>query len=744
MFCIFRFIANIIGLKMSNNLGSGKCGAKLIVDNHRAFCRLSPMNSKSFVYALLTAVVIAGLHHIFAAGSFAFPEYRLTEGQVSDIELISPFDFPILKSEEQLKIDREAALEKLQPPFSVSDQVRFDSFSSLDRIFATLRQYPDRKDSEDLAVELNKLKAPTNADFLALATSDASRERAYSTIYDAISKVYKTPIYDMALGDSLTLYESDELKRISVEGFQEYGEAKTAFQDALSRSGYSTFAGQLSERLVHPNLLVDENKYQELKQMAINAVPTQEGEVLQNEIILRKYSRVKKSDLNKLNSLTEAYKARNLTRSPWQRMGLSLGMLLFVLIILLLTNSAFPLLVPKKLAQDSIELPINLSFVFTAVFGVLSHHVLGVNNVIIPFALIPLALAVLTGFEFGIFFAIANALILNPFINWEPYAPVILLLSTLITLVFIRRSKAWHEPVRIWLVLTVSMIVVGLSISLYKNDPAIIILRNSGYALISSTLSILGAAAISSYYERRWNRSTKQTLLELLDFNHPLLKKLATQAVGTYHHSLVVGNLAERAAVAIGADARLTRVGSYYHDIGKLVNTEIFTENNEDSSSIHDKLDPQESASMLRDHVREGVALAHKYNIPKEVIDIIQEHHGTSSLRFFLDAAQRQGLNPNVEDYSYEGPKPQSKESALVMLADIVESTTKSKDLRSKDELEKIIDDTIQRLIREGQFNEAPITISDLQKAKIAMLPVLESIYRKRLDYPDEQKPTNE
>jgi putative nucleotidyltransferase with HDIG domain len=206
----------------------------------------------------------------------------------------------------------------------------------------------------------------------------------------------------------------------------------------------------------------------------------------------------------------------------------------------------------------------------------------------------------------------------------------------------------------------------------------------------------------------------------------------------------VVGNLAERAAEAIGADARLTRVGSYYHDIGKLVNTEIFTENNEDSSSIHDKLDPQESAGMVRNHVKEGVDLAEKYDIPKEVIDIIREHHGTSRIRYFLDVAQRQGLDPDLDDFTYDGPKPRSKESALVMLADIVESTTKAKDLKSKDELEKIIDDTIQRLIRDGQFGEAPITISDLQKAKMAMLPILESIYRKRLDYPDEQKPHDE
>lgn len=709
-----------------------------------AFSRLVPMNSKTFIYALITAVAIAALHHIFAAGRFAFPEYRLTEGQVADIELISPFDFPILKSEEQLKIDRENALAKVEPPYSVSDQVRFDAFSTLDHIFATLRRHADTSESKELESTLSKMGAPVDAEFLALASNPESRERSYSLIYDAISSVYKVPIYDLTVGDSLNLYSSGMLRKLPLDRFQAFDEAKAAFQSILDKSGQSSYAEKLGEILIHPNLLVDEEQYQKLKQNAINAVSTQEGEVLQNEIILRKYSRVKKSDLNKLSSLTEAYRSRNMTRSPWQQMGLSLGMLFFVLIVLVITNSAFPLLVPPKMAQDSIELPINISFVFTAIFGVLSHHVLGLNNAIIPFALIPLSFAVLTGFEFGIFIAIANAIILNPFVNWEVYTPVILLLSTLITLVLVHRIQAWHEPFKVWLILAASLITVNLSLALYKNDLAIIILRNSGYALASALISVLGATAISSFYERRWNRSTKQTLLELLDFNHPLLKKLATQAVGTYHHSLVVGNLAERAAEAIGADARLTRVGSYYHDIGKLVNTEIFTENNEDSSSIHEMLDPQESAGMVRDHVKEGIVLAHKYNIPKEVIDIIKEHHGSSKIRYFLDLAERQGQNPKVEDFSYYGPKPRSKEAALVMLADIVESTTKAKDLSSKDELEKIIDDTIQRLIRDGQYNEAPITINDLQKAKIAMLPVLESIYRKRLDYPDEQKPANE
>jgi len=239
------------------------------------------------------------------------------------------------------------------------------------------------------------------------------------------------------------------------------------------------------------------------------------------------------------------------------------------------------------------------------------------------------------------------------------------------------------------------------------------------------------------YYERKWNRATKQTLLELLDFNHPLLKKLATEAIGTYHHSLIVGNLTERAAEAIGANPLLARVGSYYHDIGKVINTDIYTENNEDSAQIHNGLEPAESADMIRNHVSEGIVLAKKYRIPQPVIDIIMQHHGNSIIRYFYEKAAKAAGGADKQAYQYPGPKPQSKEAALVMIADIVESTAKSKEIASEADITKIIDDTINHLISEKQLDETPITLKDLSIIKSSFIPIFESIYRKRLDYPE-------
>lgn len=383
-------------------------------------------------------------------------------------------------------------------------------------------------------------------------------------------------------------------------------------------------------------------------------------------------------------------------------------------------------------------LPVNLGFILIVLFGIFTNHIFTMNNLLIPFALTVIAAAILVGTDFGMLYGICSMLLLNPFINWETYTPIIFLLSTSMTLLLVKRQRAQHEFLSIWFYLLISTTLVNVAISIYKSDPIAVVFRNIGFGMISSAISIIGILIIVPYYERRWNRATKQTLLELLDFNHPLLKQLATTAVGTYHHSLIVGNLAERAAEAIGANPLLARVGSYYHDIGKIVNTEAFTENNENSNQIHDTRAPEDSAKIIKNHVVEGITLARKYKIPQPVIDILMQHHGNSLIRYFYDKAEKLNLDAPMQAFQYSGPKPQSKEAVLVMVADVVESTTKAKNIQSEEAIIKIIDDTIARLIREGQFDEAPITMKDLNMIKQSMLPVLGSIYRKRLDYPEE------
>ncbi|OQC05464.1 MAG: hypothetical protein BWX76_00732 [Candidatus Cloacimonetes bacterium ADurb.Bin089] len=482
---------------------------------------------------------------------------------------------------------------------------------------------------------------------------------------------------------------------------------------------------------------VNEEKLNEINNNSLQTVQPSEGMVLKNEVIVRKNSRVTADDVRKLESLQEAYRRQKIRKSPLEEMFLTLGLLLFIFVVIFLANHYYG--VQSKEAKIPVAdfLPVNLGFLLLVIFTVLSNFVLSLNNLIIPFAMIAIAGAILVNFEFGLLYSVCNILVISPFLSWETFTPVLMLLSTVMCLLILKRQNAWHEYLMIWLYLLISLAVVTLCLGIYKRDTLMTILRYLSYDFISASLSVTGILLIVPFYEKKWNRATKQTLLELLDFNHPLLKRLATEAVGTYHHSLVVGNLAEHAAEAIGANPLLARVGSYYHDIGKVINPEIFTENNEDSGDIHSQMEPEESAQLIRNHVTEGIALAKKYKIPQPVIDIIMEHHGDSIIRYFYEKAHKEGKELDKDVYRYPGPRPQTKEAAIVMLADIVESTTKAKEIENEEDIAKIIDATIHYLLQEKQFDDAPLSMQDLKKVKQSFIPVLDSIYRKRLDYPE-------
>ncbi len=687
------------------------------------------------LYSIITTMVIVGLYQVFAVGRFNYPEFRLKAGQVSDSEIIAPFDFPVLKTGPELVTEQDKVVASVPKPYQISDEPMFEALSALDEFFGVVMANATSPDLPRLQAELKKSGFEVSAPALAPLQNSGQRDKYYEQLREKITALYKQGITEPMNRDSVLIASGQNLKNQSLKRFMLISKAKEQLQEAVP--ALSALTAELADILIKPNLLVAEEKYKELSETSLASVSQSDGVVLQNEVIVRKNARVTPEDVKKLESLQEAYRNRNLRKSALQEILLALGLSLFLLIVISLANHYYGVQIKDERFNVMDWLPLNAGFIILVLFGIASNKLLFYDNLLIPFAMTAIAAAILVNFEFGMLYSICNLLVISPFLNWESFTPVILLLSTVMCLLLIKRQNAYHEYLMIWIYLTVSTVLSVLSISIYKNDQLLSIIQAVGMGLISASISVGGILLIVPYYERKWNRATKQTLLELLDFNHPLMKKLATNAVGTYHHSLIVGNLAERAAEAIGANPLLARVGSYYHDIGKVINTEIFTENNEDSSQIHAGMAPDESARLIRNHVSEGIALARKYRIPQPVIDIIMQHHGNSTIRYFYDKAKRENQNPETDKYQYPGPLPQSKEAVLVMLADIVESTSNAKQVKSVEEISKIIDDTISRILKDGQLWEAPITFKDLQAAKQSMLPVLESIHRKRLDYPE-------
>ena len=260
-------------------------------------------------------------------------------------------------------------------------------------------------------------------------------------------------------------------------------------------------------------------------------------------------------------------------------------------------------------------------------------------------------------------------------------------------------------------------------------------------SVVMITATLLGLYLIGAVF----GLATPLQLLEISRPTHPLLRQLLLKAPGTYHHTLIVSNMAERAAEAIGADTLLTRVGAYYHDVGKTIRPYFFVENrSEGMDDPHARLDPYTSAQIIMAHVKDGVDLARKHRLPERIVQFIPEHHGTLLVSYFYHAAVEGAAAPETvdkEQFRYPGPKPQSRETAITMLADGAEATARSKRPASLEELERTVADSIQSRLLAGQLDECPLTTADLAAIKRAFVDVLRGLHHPRVNYPAEVVP---
>jgi len=271
------------------------------------------------------------------------------------------------------------------------------------------------------------------------------------------------------------------------------------------------------------------------------------------------------------------------------------------------------------------------------------------------------------------------------------------------------------------------------------------ILYEGRWAIANGLLCALIPLAILPYLEPFFSRITPITLLELGDFNRPLLRRLMLEAPGTYHHTLLVAALAEQAADAIGANSLLCRVGMYYHDIGKMMHPEYFIENQtmrrspKDKAEHHDKLNPSISSLVIMSHVKDGIALARANNVPLEVARFIPEHHGTSVIKYFYMRAleEDEEQTPSQDAYRYPGPKPHSKETVIGMLADSVEAASRALEEPTYERLKDLVEKIVNSKFMDGQFDNAPVTLQDLRKISDSFANSLSAIYHVRIEYPD-------
>ena len=362
------------------------------------------------------------------------------------------------------------------------------------------------------------------------------------------------------------------------------------------------------------------------------------------------------------------------------------------------------------------------------------HSVLGF---LLPLPAVAMIFSTLTNQRVAFITTTFAGLMMFVLVLSQPLYLIVAAVASLFTLYTVGRIRERYQLVSFGLYLGLVNFLMILVLALIGEQSPRTALIGGAVGFISGLLSSLIALGAIPLLENTLKLATPMKLMELSSTGHPLIKRLMAEAPGTYYHSILVANLAESAADAIGADPLLTRVASYYHDIGKLERPAYFTENQEGGTNPHDKLTPAMSTLILVSHVKDGVEMVREYGLPDVVVNIIAEHHGSSVVKYFYHKAKENGDDVTEEEFSYPFPKPQTRESALVMMADTVQAALQSMPPMSKREMAAKIHGLITDKLEEGQFEECDLTFRDLHVIQDAFVAVYDGMTHHRIRYPD-------
>lgn len=320
---------------------------------------------------------------------------------------------------------------------------------------------------------------------------------------------------------------------------------------------------------------------------------------------------------------------------------------------------------------------------------------------------------------------------------------IYLLFSSLTGAMVIRGRQSRPKIIQTGSLIALVNMLIVLCLLMFQNRPFVLMDTglSLGFALLSGFFSTILAIGLMPLFEAGFGILSPIRLIELSNPSHPLLRKILLEAPGTYHHSLMVANLAERACEVIGANGLLARVAAYYHDVGKTKRPRFFVENQVDGVNPHDKISPQLSRTIIISHPYDGAEILRQYQMPKEIIDIAEQHHGTTILRYFYAKAQERSSQPIPEsDFRYPGPKVQTKEAAVVELADSIEAAVRSMKKPTPVKVENLVKSIFNDRVGDGQFDECDITMSELKKVENSIDETLRGVFHSRIEYPKELK----
>lgn len=504
------------------------------------------------------------------------------------------------------------------------------------------------------------------------------------------------------------------------------------FSQALGAQQLQVAVAIVSD-LIKPNEILNAAETTRQRREAQDKVEPIRETVEKGEIVVREGNVVSALDLEKLEAV-----GLQQARIEWP--DIAGAIILVILLVSILTHYVL-YFARDFLAQDYRGLLLVAGLLLLVLLARLASNqrvLEGVTLVyLVPFAFVPMLVAMLVGQELALVVAVVLGVAAGYVSGRQLDVGAMVMLGGAVGALRARHIE--RLGAFFWSGVTVALVNAAVILAFFLASPDRDINTIVAALLLASANGGLAAAITAITFAPLGNVLGVTTVLHLLELAHPsqpLFRRLLLEAPGTYHHSVVISSLAERAAEAIGADALLVRVGAYYHDIGKVVRPYLFIENQVNGVNIHDTLDPVTSAKAVMSHVSDGLDLARKHHLPRRIQDMIPQHHGTKLTGFFYGRAREAGGEVNEDDFRYPGPKPQTKEAGILMLADGVEATVRASRDHSPEVIERIARDSIAAYVADGQLNECDLTLRDLEKIRIAFCGVLLGVYHPRIAYP--------
>ena len=487
--------------------------------------------------------------------------------------------------------------------------------------------------------------------------------------------------------------------------------------------------------LVESNISLNESLTKNSIEEALANVSPNRGIIEKETLIISKGEVVEGDKLKILESLKNEYETSSVSKTNYYLIISSYSLLVILTLLMIIL---FIRKFRKKIYLNLNQL--SLVFFNVTLLVLITTFVVNIESsyvFVIPICILPLLLKAFFDSRIAFFVHSVTVMLLGFIV---PNSYEFIFLNIIVGVITIISSDDLYKRANLFI--TVGQITVVYMISYFSffviHEGNIDNLEIFNFLLFMLCgLLTLFVYPLIYIYEKVFNLVSDVSLLELSDTNSPLLKELSNKAPGTFHHSMNVANLAESSANEIGGNSMLARVGALYHDIGKMNNPSYFTENQVTGTNPHDKLSSLESVNIILDHVSKGVEMAKKNNLPNRIIDFIRTHHGTSVVHYFYENDLNLNLKPNIEDYKYSGPKPFSKETALVMMCDSVEAATKSLENPDSEKINSFVETIIDKQIENNQFENCSITFKDIKTIKNVIKKKLANIYHIRVEYPE-------